>query len=141
MVSTIRNYVYNKSPINNKYLNHGALIELIWTITPGLILILIAFPSFKLLYLMDEVTDPSLTVFVEGHQWYWNYQYPDFISDDDEILDLDKHLTAPSHGYVKEFGGKAATNQALGLPQHIRLEVAYAVDGTYISDIHYTTNE
>lgn len=42
------------------------LIELIWTITPALILILIAFPSFKLLYLMDEVTDPLMTIFVEG---------------------------------------------------------------------------
>jgi heme/copper-type cytochrome/quinol oxidase subunit 2 len=43
------------------------LIELIWTITPALILVLIAFPSFKLLYLMDEVTDPSLSVLAEGH--------------------------------------------------------------------------
>jgi len=42
------------------------LIELIWTITPAVILILIAFPSFKLLYLMDEVTDPLMTIFVEG---------------------------------------------------------------------------
>jgi len=42
------------------------LIELIWTITPALILVLIAFPSFKLLYLMDEVTDPSLSVLAEG---------------------------------------------------------------------------
>lgn len=67
LVSIIRNYVNSKSPISNKYLNHGTLIELIWTITPALILILIAFPSFKLLYLMDEVTDPSLTVFVEGN--------------------------------------------------------------------------
>jgi len=96
MVSIIRNYVYNKSPISNKYLNHGTLIELIWTITPALILILIAFPSFKLLYLMDEVTDPSLTVFVEGHQWYWSYQYPDFISDDDEELEFDSYLVPES---------------------------------------------
>ena len=84
MVSIIRNYVYTKSPISKKYLNHGTLIELIWTITPALILILIAFSSFKLLYLMDEVTDQSLTVFVEIHQWYISYQYPDFISDDNE---------------------------------------------------------
>lgn len=42
------------------------LIELIWTITPAVILILIAFPSFKLLYLMDEVNDPSMTVLAEG---------------------------------------------------------------------------
>ena len=42
------------------------LIELIWTITPAVILILIAFPSFKLLYLMDEVMDPSLVIYGEG---------------------------------------------------------------------------
>jgi heme/copper-type cytochrome/quinol oxidase subunit 2 len=96
LVSIIRNYVYSKSPISNKYLNHGTLIELIWTITPALILILIAFPSFKLLYLMDEVTDPSLTVFVEGHQWYWSYQYPDFLSNDDEALEFDSYLVPDS---------------------------------------------
>ena len=53
LLSIIRNYVETKSPISHKYLNHGTLIELIWTITPAVILILIAFPSFKLLYLMD----------------------------------------------------------------------------------------
>jgi len=96
MVSIIRNYVNTKSPISNKYLNHGTLIELIWTITPALILILIAFPSFKLLYLMDEVTDPSLTVFVEGHQWYWSYQYPDFLNEDNEELEFDSYLVPES---------------------------------------------
>ena len=85
LVSIIRNYVSSRSPISNKYLNHGTLIELIWTITPALILILIAFPSFKLLYLMDEATDPSLTVFVEGHQWYLNYQIPDFLNEMEEL--------------------------------------------------------
>lgn len=92
LISIIKNYVNSKSPISNKYLNHGTLIELIWTITPALILILIAFPSFKLLYLMDEVTDPSLTVFVEGHQWYWSYQYPDFLNEDGEELEFDSYL-------------------------------------------------
>jgi len=96
MLSIIRNYVNTKSPISNKYLNHGTLIELIWTITPAFILILIAFPSFKLLYLMDEVTDPSLTIFVEGHQWYWSYQYPDFLSDDGEELEFDSCLVPES---------------------------------------------
>lgn len=96
MVSIVRNHANNKSPISNKYLNHGTLIELIWTVTPALILILIAFPSFKLLYLMDEVTDPSLTVFVEGHQWYWSYQYPDFLNSDDEELEFDSYLVPES---------------------------------------------
>jgi heme/copper-type cytochrome/quinol oxidase subunit 2 len=70
MLCIVRNYVETKSPIAHKYLNHGTLIELIWTITPAVILILIAFPSFTLLYLMDEITDPSMTVLAEGHQWY-----------------------------------------------------------------------
>jgi len=100
IISVIRNYVNDKSPISNKYLNHGTLIELIWTITPALILILIAFPSFKLLYLMDEVTDPSLTLFVEGHQWYWSYQYPDFLNDDNEELEFDSYLVPDSDSYV-----------------------------------------
>ena len=51
--SVVVNYSANASPIVYKYANHGTLIELVWTITPALILIAIAFPSFKLLYLMD----------------------------------------------------------------------------------------
>lgn len=94
MVSLIRSFVKNK--ISNKYINHGTLIELVWTVSPALILILIAFPSFKLLYLMDEVTDPNLTIFAEGHQWYWSYQYPDFLSDDNEELEFDSYLVPES---------------------------------------------
>ena len=63
-ISIIINFA--KSYISNKYINHGTLVELIWTITPALILILIAFPSFKLLYLMDEVIDPALVIYGEG---------------------------------------------------------------------------
>ena len=61
-------YYYNsrKSPIVHKYLNHGTLIELIWTITPALVLIAIAFPSFRLLYLLDEVISPTITIKVVG---------------------------------------------------------------------------
>lgn len=96
MISIIKNFSSTNSPISNKYLNHGTLIELIWTITPALILMLIAFPSFKLLYLMDEVTDPNMTVFVEGHQWYWSYQYPDFLNSDNEEIEFDSYLVPES---------------------------------------------
>jgi len=92
----IRNFDSSKSPISNKYLNHGTLIELIWTITPALILVLIAFPSFKLLYLMDEVTDPSLSVLAEGHQWYWSYEYPDFLNSDGDFIEFDSYLVPES---------------------------------------------
>ena len=70
--SVIINFNSNKSQLVYKYANHGTLIELIWTITPALVLIAIAFPSFKLLYLMDEVISPSMTIKVAGHQWYWS---------------------------------------------------------------------
>lgn len=96
LISIIKNYVYKNLLISNKYVNHGTLIELIWTVTPAFILILIAFPSFKLLYLMDEVTDPSMTILVEGHQWYWSYQYPDFLNSDDEFIEFDSYLVPES---------------------------------------------
>jgi cytochrome c oxidase subunit II len=96
LLSIIKNYVHNKSLISHKYLNHGTLIELIWTITPAIILILIAFPSFKLLYLMDEVSDPSMSVLAEGHQWYWSYQYPDFLDSSNEFIEFDSYIVPES---------------------------------------------
>ena len=96
LISIMKNYVSNKSPISHKYLNHGTLIELVWTITPAIVLILIAFPSFKLLYLMDEVSDPSMSVLAEGHQWYWSYQYPDFLDSNDEFIEFDSYIVPDS---------------------------------------------
>ena len=96
LISIVKNYKSTESPISHKYLSHGTLIELIWTITPALILILIAFPSFKLLYLMDEVSDPAMAVLAEGHQWYWSYQYPDFLNSDEEFIEFDSYLVPES---------------------------------------------
>jgi cytochrome c oxidase subunit II len=96
LIHNIRTYIYTASPISHKYLRHGTLIELIWTITPAIILILIAFPSFKLLYLMDEVSDPSMSILAEGHQWYWSYQYPDFLNEDNENIEFDSYIIPES---------------------------------------------
>ena len=54
----------------HKYLFQGVLIEIVWTLLPGGVLIFIALPSLKLLYLLDEVVNPGLTIKVVGHQWY-----------------------------------------------------------------------
>src|SRR6478736_3184241 len=90
--SVVVNFSSDKSPIVYKYANHGTLIELVWTITPAFILIAIAFPSFKLLYLMDEVISPSMTIKVVGHQWYWSYEYSDFVNDDGESIEFDSYM-------------------------------------------------
>ena len=50
---------------------------MLWTVVPVLILVIIAIPSFKLMYYMDRVPNPDMTIKVTGHQWYWSYEYPD----------------------------------------------------------------
>lgn len=57
---------------------HGTVLEIVWTVTPSVILIIIAIPTFALLYAMDEGVSPALTLKVLGHQWYWSYEYSDF---------------------------------------------------------------
>ena len=96
LLSITTNYSNTKSPISYKYINHGTLIEIIWTLSPGIILLLISFPSFKLIYLMDEVSDPSMSIIAEGHQWYWTYQYCDFITDEGELIEFDSYLVPES---------------------------------------------
>ena len=66
MISIMWNFNNSRNKLVYRYLNHGTLIELIWTVGPALVLVAIAFPSFKLLYLMDEVIDPAMTVKVTG---------------------------------------------------------------------------
>nr|ARH54730.1 cytochrome c oxidase subunit 2 [Trigonopterus sp. 2 AH-2016] len=61
-----------------RFLLEGQLIEMIWTILPAIILVLIALPSLRLLYIMDEIFNPLTTIKVIGHQWYWSYEYSDY---------------------------------------------------------------
>lgn len=59
-------------------IKHNTVIELIWTIFPSILLYLISVPSFLLLYSMDELIDPAITLKAVGHQWYWSYEYSDY---------------------------------------------------------------
>jgi len=92
MLSIIWNFNKSRNKLVYRYLNHGTLIELIWTVGPALVLVAIAFPSFKLLYLMDEVIDPAMTVKITGHQWYWEYEYADFLNEENEIINFDSYM-------------------------------------------------
>nr|AER58560.1 cytochrome oxidase subunit 2 [Geositta antarctica] len=53
-------------------------VELVWTILPAIVLIMLALPSLQILYMMDEIDEPDLTLKAIGHQWYWTYEYTDF---------------------------------------------------------------
>nr|ACL50734.1 cytochrome oxidase subunit II [Synuchus vivalis] len=68
--------VFNKNI--NRYLLEGQTIEVIWTILPAITLVFIALPSLRLLYLLEEVINPLITIKSIGHQWYWSYEYSDF---------------------------------------------------------------
>nr|YP_009045379.1 cytochrome c oxidase subunit II [Polyura arja]AHA03730.1 cytochrome c oxidase subunit II [Polyura arja] len=98
----------------NRFLLEGQLIELIWTILPAIILIFIAFPSLRLLYLLDELNNPLITLKSIGHQWYWSYEYSDFnkvefdsyMSQWDKnnnfrLLDVDNRVVLPMNNQIR----------------------------------------
>lgn len=72
----------------NRFLLEGQIIELIWTILPAITLIFIALPSLRLLYLLDELNNPLITLKSIGHQWYWSYEYSDF-----KNIEFDSYIT------------------------------------------------
>jgi cytochrome c oxidase subunit 2 len=69
---------YNRkaNPVPSKN-DHNTLLEIIWAALPVLVLVAIAIPSYRLLYFMDRIDDPELTIKVTGSQWYWTYEFPD----------------------------------------------------------------
>jgi len=72
---------------------HSTSLEIVWTIIPALILLLIAIPSFALLYSLDEHIAPALTLKVVGHQWYWSYEYSDYSTlEGGESLNFDSYM-------------------------------------------------
>nr|ALO71059.1 cytochrome c oxidase subunit 2 [Aleocharinae sp. 6 EF-2015] len=81
MITVLVGYIMTSlffNSFNYRYLLEGQMIELIWTILPAITLIFIALPSLRLLYLLDEINNPLITIKTIGHQWYWSYEYSDF---------------------------------------------------------------
>lgn len=82
----------------NRFLLQGHSIELIWTIVPIFILILIAMPSIKILYLSDNIYNNTLTVKTIGHQWYWRYEYTDLFN-----IEFDSFIISSNELTINEF--------------------------------------
>nr|YP_010326126.1 cytochrome c oxidase subunit II [Chrysopera combinans]UNP49261.1 cytochrome c oxidase subunit 2 [Chrysopera combinans] len=119
MITILVGYLMS-SLLFNKYINRflleGQMIELIWTILPAITLIFIALPSLRLLYLLDELNNPLITLKSIGHQWYWSYEYSDFhniefdsymIPSNDlqpsnfRLLDVDNRIILPMNNQIR----------------------------------------
>ena len=108
LIYTCVRYHHKNNPTPKKFTHHLG-IEILWTIIPCIILVIIAIPSFRLLYYVDTIGKMDMTVKVVGRQWFWQYEYPDekiafdsYIIPDDQIkpgqhrlLDVDNELVLP----------------------------------------------
>ena len=91
LIYTIWRFSEKRNPVPSQTTHH-TMLEMVWTVVPVIILVLIAVPSFKLLYLSDVVPKADMTVKATGHQWYWSYEYPDhgkFTFDSIMVADAD----------------------------------------------------
>jgi cytochrome c oxidase subunit 2 len=86
-------FYHKNNPVASN-ITHGTTIEIIWTVTPSIILMVIAVPSFALLYSIDEVIDPAITLKVIGHQWYWSYEYSDYSDIEGNSISFDSYMTS-----------------------------------------------
>jgi cytochrome c oxidase subunit 2 len=110
--------------LEGKNITHGTSLEVVWTVTPSIILMLIAVPSFALLYSMDEVIDPSITLKAIGHQWYWHYEYSDYQTIVRESIEFDSYMLPTSDLEIGQFRLLEVDNQVvLPVMTHIRVLV------------------
>nr|UOF70272.1 cytochrome c oxidase subunit II [Tropostreptus hamatus] len=101
MILSLVLYMFTMLMLNkytNRFLLEGQEIETVWTVLPGIILIFIALPSLRLLYLLDEVNIPDLTLKTTGHQWYWSYEYTDF-----NTIDFDSYMIPTETSSINDF--------------------------------------
>lgn len=119
IIKTVSNFYHTNNRYSNEIQHNESLIlEIVWTIIPSVILLSIAIPSFALLYSIDEIIDPVLTIKVIGYQWYWEYEYPDFnqnqlvfqsymINESDlaegelRLLEVDNRLVIPTNMHIR----------------------------------------
>jgi cytochrome c oxidase subunit 2 len=116
-----------------KNFTHSNTLEIVWTSIPALILLSLASPSFSLLYSLDEISNPELTLKILGHQWYWSYEISDFNScSDSQNLKFSSYMLtdeALREGGAMGFFRVLETNKRVALPTntHLRLLIT-AVD-------------
>nr|YP_011010357.1 cytochrome c oxidase subunit 2 [Metrocoris acutus]WPW46972.1 cytochrome c oxidase subunit 2 [Metrocoris acutus] len=119
MITTLIAWIMIKMLFNkkiNRFMMENQMIEIIWTILPTMILILIALPSLRILYMMDETKNPTITIKAIGHQWYWSYEYSDFkniefesymkptneiLKNEFRLLETDNRIVLPMNNQIR----------------------------------------
>lgn len=123
----VKNFNENIHPVSTKF-THSSMLEIIWTIIPAVVLLLIAVPSFALLYSLDDIIDPSITLKVIGHQWYWSYEYSDYATlEGGDTLNFDSYMLPVSDLSKGTFRLLEVDNRVvLPIKTHIRVLVTAA---------------
>nr|QVX31172.1 cytochrome c oxidase subunit 2 [Gesiella jameensis] len=101
----------------NNMLFEAQQIETIWTIFPAFILLFLAFPSLRILYLTDEIFSPLLTLKTIGHQWYWSYQYSDFT-----FMEFDSYMIPSENLIMNQFRLLEVDNRVI-LPMNTNIRI------------------
>nr|YP_009178011.1 cytochrome c oxidase subunit II [Paracheirodon innesi]AJW75302.1 cytochrome c oxidase subunit II [Paracheirodon innesi]ALN96901.1 cytochrome c oxidase subunit II [Paracheirodon innesi]BAK42228.1 cytochrome oxidase subunit 2 [Paracheirodon innesi] len=125
LISTLVLYIIVamvSTKLTNKYILDSQEIEIVWTMLPAVILFLIAFPSLRILYLMDEINNPHLTVKALGHQWYWTYEYTDY-----QDLSFDSYMI-PTQDLSPGQYRLLETDHRMVVPMHSPIRVLIASD-------------
>ena len=91
MVRCVQLFRSEVNPVPDRVV-HGTVLEIVWTLVPAVILLVIAVPSFALLYSIDEIIEPAVTLKAVGHQWYWSYEYSDYANEDGETINFDAYM-------------------------------------------------
>lgn len=133
---------FDKNTVQKPFkVHHNSMLEIVWTTLPALLLCVIAIPSFTLLYSLDEIVDPTVTVKCIGKQWYWTYEYSDYavdadsskagggiifdsylLQDDDleegqlRLLEVDNRLVLPVNSHIRLLTSSADVIHSFAVP-------------------------
>nr|CAM33300.1 cytochrome oxidase subunit II [Meligethes sp. near coracinus ADB-2007] len=141
---------FNK--FTHRFLLEGQLIEIIWTILPAVVLLFIALPSLRLIYILDEVNNPLVSIKSIGHQWYWSYEYSDFSdiefdsymipmnemkSFNFRLLDVDNRIVIPFNSQIRMLVTSADVIHSWTIPS-----IGVKIDATpgRLNQISFSTN-
>jgi cytochrome c oxidase subunit II len=123
-------YSEKRNPVPSQTAHHTGL-EIAWSVIPVLILVVMAIPSFRLIYYLDRTPNPDMTIKVTGHQWYWEYSYPDegnvdiesrYIADEDlkpgdlRLLSVDNQLVIPAGKKIRILTNSADVIHSFFIP-------------------------